>query len=241
MMRFSRIGPLVVATVFGSSMASSLSYGGTIIKLDLVGGSEPSSASDFSYDGTTLGTLGDGNLSSPGDQDTAVSFQDVLSGQTPIMSPLGSFNLHGLTKSGSANLPPMSGLVIQNFSGGTFQLYGSGPAYQLLLQGMLTTSAIAGPIGAPATGGLFTSNFASITGGSLAGQLNPSTLTLAMSLGNIGNGAGFVISGGVLQSFVADATLTMTGTRAVPEPSSALLVLVGSLIFAFATQQLKRR
>jgi hypothetical protein len=240
MRRFKRIVPLVVASVLGWGMASGLSLAGTIIKLDLVGSSEPSIANDISYDGTTLATLSDGNMTSPGDQDTGVSYQGILIGHTNIPSPQASFSLQGLTKSGPANLPPMTGIVIQNFTGGTFQLYRAGPAFDLLLQGTLNTSAIAGPIGAPATGGLFTSSFASITGGLLAGELDPITLTLAMNLGNIDNGVGFVVSGGTLMPFVADATLSMTGTPRAPEPSTALLALIGSVITAFGTQRRRR-
>src|SRR5882757_8844273 len=122
----------------------SITAAGTIIHLDLAGASETFSGADFSYDGTTLATLGDGNALSPGDQDTGITYQDILSGQTSLPSLQASFNLHGLTKSGPPNLPPAVPLVIQNFTGGTFQLYGPGPAYSLLLQGTLNTSAIAG-------------------------------------------------------------------------------------------------
>jgi hypothetical protein len=207
---------------------------GTIIKLDLVGTSESSNSVDFGYDGTTLATLSDGNPLSPGDQDTAVTYQDILSGQTSLPSPQGSFSLHGLTKSGPPNLPPMTGLVIQNFTGGTFQLFGPGPAYGLLLQGSLNTSAIAGPIGAPATGGLFTSSFASITGGTLAGLLDPNNLTLSMNLNDINGSAGFVVTGSVLQPFVIDATLDVKDTArvGVPEPSTAMISLIVGLIAA---------
>jgi hypothetical protein len=215
---------------------------GTIINLDLAGASESSSGVDFSYDGTALATLSDGNASSPGNQDTGITYLDILSSHTSLPSPQASFSLHGLTKSGPANLPPAIPLVIQNFTGGTFQLYGPGPAYSLLLQGTLNTSAIAGPIGAPATGGLFTSSFASVTGGSLAGLIDPNNLTLSMDLNKINGTAGFVVTGGVLQPFVIDATLAVKDSArvGVPEPSTAMLSLIVGLIAALGVP-LRRR
>jgi hypothetical protein len=228
------LGSGCFALLMSLTVFTCIADAGLIIKLDLVGASEPSDPNDFGYNGTTLATLNDGDSSSPGDQDTAVSYMDILSGQTNLPSPQASFSLHGLTKSGPANLPPMTGLVIQNFTGGTFQLYGPGPAFSLLLQGTLSTSAIAGPIGAPATGGLFTSSFTSVTGGSLAGLLDPNNLTLSMNLNKINSGVGFVVSGGGLQSFVIDATLSVSDTAkvGVPEPSTATLSLIVGLIAA---------
>lgn len=135
-----------IALLMALAVLPHLARAGMIMKLDLVGANEAADSVDFSYNGTTLATWNDGNAASPGDQDTGVTFQDILTGQTNITSPQASFSLHGLTKSGPANLPPAIPLVIQNFTGGTFQLYGPGPAYSLLLQGTLNTSAIAGPI-----------------------------------------------------------------------------------------------
>jgi hypothetical protein len=238
MKRETWIGIFVVACGAAVSLFAGSASAGTIIKLDLVGVNETTAPSDISYDGATLFTLDDGNAASPGKQDTAVSFQDVLSGETNILNPNASFSLIGLTKSGAANVP-VPGLVIQNFSGGTFELYGVSPGYPLLLKGTLANSALAGPLGPPATGALFTTGFATITGGTLAPLLNPNNLTLSMTLGNINGGAGLAVSDGTLQPFQADSTLNMADTAKVPEPSTALLLLIGGMVAA-ASPRLRR-
>jgi hypothetical protein len=240
MKRPSRIGIL-----FGLISALIIFVGsaraGTIIKLDLVGTNESSTPSDITYDGTTLSTIDDLDGSTPGFQDTAISYLDVLSSQTAVPSPLGSFTLLGLTKSGGANVPmPPGGLVIQNFSGGTFELYGAGPFHTLLLKGMLANSALAGPLGPPATGALFTTGFASITGGSLSSLLDPNNLTLSMTLGNINGGAGLAVTNGTLQSFQADSTLNMADTAKVPEPSTALLFIIGGTLATIRARSQRR-
>jgi hypothetical protein len=233
MMRTSRIG-ILIGLIAGMSTFGSSVLAGTIIKLDLVGMNESSTPSDISYNGTTLSTIDDLDSGTPGLQDTAISYLDVLSGQTDVPSPQGSFTLLGLTKSGAANVPmPPGGLVIQNFTGGSFELYGAGPAHTLLLKGTLANSALAGPLGPPATGALFTTGFATITDGSLKPLLDPNNLTLSMTLGNINGGAGLAVSDGALQSFQADSTLNMADTKA-PEPSTAMLALIGGVIAAAA-------
>jgi hypothetical protein len=206
---------------------------GTIIKLNLGG----DTSTDISFDGNNLSTLNDGNAVNPGDQDTAVDFLDVLSPLPDLPSPQASFNLHGLAKSGFATV--INGLVIQNFSGGTFQLYGPGPAFDLLLQGSLNNSALAGPLGPPATGALFTTSFASVTGGTLAPLLDPNNLTLSMSLGNINNGVGLGVAAAapLLLPFFADATANIADTGPGPggngpEPSTLVLAVIGGMCAA---------
>jgi hypothetical protein len=54
-----------------------------------------------------------------------------------------------------------------------------------------------------------------------------------MTLGNINGGAGLAVSDGALQSFQADSTLNMADTKA-PEPSTAMLALIGGVIAAAA-------
>jgi hypothetical protein len=217
-------------------MLAGTAQAGTIMKLNLGG----DNSTDISYDGNNLSTLNDGGLN-PGDQDTAVDFLDILSPIADIPSPNASFSLNGLARSGFAT--PINGLVIQNFTGGTLKLYGPGPAFDLLLQGTLANSALAGPIGPPATGALFTTSFASVTGGSLAYALDPNNLTLSMSVGNINNGVGLGVADAapLLLPFLADATLNLADSGPgvkEPEPASIILALIGGV---FATIWARRQ
>jgi hypothetical protein len=202
---------------------------GTIIKLNLGG----DNSTDIAYDGNFLSTLDDGSPS-PGNQDTGVDFLDILSPLPDLPSPQASFSLNGLAKSGLATV--INGLVIQNFAGGTLKLYGPGPAFDLLLAGTLGTSALAGPIGPPATGALFTTSFATVTGGTLMPALDANFLTLSMSLGNINNGVGLGVAdvAPILLPFLADATLSLGDTGPGvggngPEPSTLILAMIGGL------------
>jgi hypothetical protein len=228
-----------LCVVFGAALVflADAARAGTIIKLNLGG----DNSTDISYDGNNLSTFNDGGAN-PGDQDTAVDFLDILSPLSDLPSPQASFSLNGLARSGFANV--VNGLVIQNFTGGVFKLYGPGPAFGLLLQGSLNNSALAGPLGPPATGALFTTSFASVTGGSLAPVLDANNLTLSMSFGNINNGVGLGVADAapLLLPFLADATLNIadTGPGIVkePEPASLVLALIGGV---FATIWSRRR
>jgi hypothetical protein len=207
---------------------------GTIIKLNLGG----DSAADIVFDGTQLSIVDDGNGATTGNQDTNVEFLDFLSGETDIVgAPPASFSMSGLATDGAANVFN-NVLVIQNFTGGTFNLYDDANA--LLLSGMLDDSTLTGPIGPPATGALFTTTFASVTGGSLASQIDSDTITLSMSLSAISGGTGFGVTMGagppVLNSFTADATLSMAAEQ-IPEPVAATLMIVGALWLAGQTHR----
>lgn len=80
-----------------------------------------------------------------------------------------------------------------------------------------------------------------MTGGSLAGLVDPNNLTLSMDLNKINSGIGFAVPGGVLQSFVIDATLGVSDTArvAVPEPSTGTLSLILGLIATLASRRPK--
>jgi hypothetical protein len=204
---------------------------GTIIKLDL--GSDPDPSADVEFSGGSSGilsTVDDGDATRIGDQNTEIDFFDFL-GSPNIQ---GSFSLDNLTTTGPAST--VGPLVIQNFSGGTLSLYNSLNA--LLLTGTLANSALTGPIGAPATGSLFTTSFATVTGGTLQPVIVPNSLTLSMSLGHINGGVGFAVSGtssALLNAFQADATLSIAGQE-VPEPPVAATVMAvastGLVVFA---------
>jgi hypothetical protein len=227
MLRFVRLA------TFGISMLvlTPAVQAGTIFKLDL--GSD--SAPDIEYTGGAAGVLStadDGNPTMAGDQATEIDFLDFL--ERPSIQ--GSFSLHDLAAAGTAD--NFGGfLVIQNFSGGTLSLYDS--ANVLLLSGSLGNSTLAGPIGPPATGALFTTSFASVTGGSLQSSILDNTLTLSMSLTDINSGLGFDLSNDtppLLNPFEAGATLNIAG-QPIPEPISSALLSVGSVLAAWACRR----
>ena len=202
---------------------------GTIIKLSL---GDDANAPDITFNGAILSTANDGGPGT-GDQQTNVEFLDFLSGETDITDGSGSFSLSGLAVNGPAQT--FGGfLVIQNFLGGTFNLYNG--ANTLLLSGALDASTLTGPIGPPATGALFTTTFGSITGGTLAPQIQSDTMTLAITFTSINNGAGFGVSGvapnQTLNSFTADASVIIAADP-IPEPATMALALLG--MFAAGT------
>jgi len=212
---------LCAALCFATSVASAA----TIIKLNLgsVGPDVQMNA------GGTLSTVNDGAAATTGDQNTDIEFTGYLDGPFPdITTTNASFSLNALQAVGPANV--FGSLVIQNFTGGVFNLYDT--ANTLLLQGPLTNSALTGVIGPPGTGALFTTTLGSVTGGTLASMILPGSFSLSMNLSNVNGGAGFgtlVGAGGpVLAPFMADASANIAGE--VPEPTSILLVLSGAVV-----------
>jgi hypothetical protein len=225
---------LTVGAVIG--LLATTATAGTIVKLDL--GSDP--APDIRFDGTTLSTMNDGNAGTTGDQDTDADFQDFLSSFPDFLTPTASFTISGLLPSGAATVISQPQLVIQHFTGGTLQLYD--PANTLLLSGTLTSSALTGPIGPPATGALFTTSISSVTGGQLAPMILPNSLSLSMSFTDINGGAGFTVGGDaapVLNPFSADTTLNIAA-EPIPEPAMALLATIGGILATLAMRRSRR-
>jgi hypothetical protein len=207
---------------------------GTILKLGL--GGDP--ANDIEFDGTTLRTVADADATTLGDQNTNVEFLDFLdSVMFDILTSTASFTLDGLDVSGSATT--IAGvLVIQDFTGGTMELYDDFNVP--LLSATLDTSVLTGPIGPPATGAVFSTSFGTVTGGTLAPHIAPNTLSLSMSLTNVNGGSGLSVSGPggtVLDPFDADATLNIAAEQ-IPEPASAVpMVLGAALLVLFAARR----
>jgi hypothetical protein len=237
MMRISRIGILSFACAAGLCLAIAQAHAGTIIKLGL--GGDPTS--DVMLGGGILSTASDGNLGTLGHQDTNVDYSDFLIARPDIIAPPASFTLAGLTLDGPATLiaippnPPF--LVIQNFMGGTFDLYDQSNV--LLLHGVLAKSAISGSLGPPSTGALFTTSFSDVTAGTLKPLIKPGSLTLSMSLSAVNGTAGFTVSSGdnpVLNAFAADATINIAA-EPVPEPSALLLAFIGGATAAACMRQ----
>ncbi len=225
MMRAVLFSLMIIAVV---GLLTSSANAGTIIKLDLGDVGTP----DIRFDGATLSTMNDGNAGTTGAQDTDADFHDFLSSFPDVLTSTASFSISGLTPSGpAATLGP---IVVQNFTGGTFQLYD--PANTLLLSGLLTNSAVTGLIGPPATGAHFTTSIASVTGGQLAPLIIPNSLSLSMSFTDVNGGAGFSLGGAaapVLNPFTADTTLNIAGER-IPEPTMLALVSIGGMLAGLA-------
>jgi hypothetical protein len=222
MFRFGRVAIFALAILVLTASAQA----GTIIKLSL--GTDALADVEFSGGASgVFGTMDDGNAATNGDQNTAIEFGDFLDGsQADVQTTTASFTLDNLAASGAPST--FGPLVIQNFTGGTLSLYN--PANVLLLSGTLANSALTGPIGPPATGALFTTSFATVTGGTLQPQIVANSLTVSMSFSDINSGAGFTLGGGpspVLTAFQADATLSIAGQQ-IPEPVAAILIAVAS-------------
>ena len=194
----------------------------TIIKLDL-GGVGPDIGMNAQGQ---LSTVDDGDAGTTGDQDTKIEFTDFLNSIPNIVTPPGSFTLSGLAAAGPST--QIGSLVIENFTGGQFALYD--PTNILLLSGPITNSTLTGVIGAPGTGALFTTTLASATGGTLASLILPGTLSLSLSMTNVNGGAGFSVSDGILQSFLADGSINIAadGNRA-PEPATLRCLTMGAI------------
>ncbi len=200
------------------------SYAATIIKLNL-GNVSP----DISMNGAgTLGTASDGNAATVGDQDTDVEYTSFLEPIPDILTGNASYSMAGLQTSGAPQL--FGSLVVQNFSGGSINLYDS--ANNLLLSGTLSTSTLSGVAGPPGTGGLFTTAVAAVTGGSLQPFILPNTLSLSINLTDVNGGAGFQVRGDVLGAFSADAFVNIGGepdpNGHIPEPAAILLLAVAA-------------
>lgn len=194
---------------------------GTIIKLNL-----GSVGPDIGMSGGLLATVDDGNAGTTGNQNTNIEYTDFLDFIPDITTSAASFTLGGLAVSGPAN--QVGPIVIQNFTGGQFSLYD--PSNNLLLTGPLGTSALTGVIGPPGTASLFTTSLSSATGGTLASQILPGSLSLSISMTNVNGGAGFSTSDGVLQPFVTDASVLIAGTSSqAPEPSTLVLLAMGAI------------
>jgi hypothetical protein len=211
---------LLAATLI--CLLTQTSRAGTILKLNLGG----DSSFDIDFDGTILSTVDDGDAGTTGQQNTAVDFLDFLAPIPDISTAIASFTLDGLTTSGLA--VDLGGVVIQGFAGGMLELYDD--LDSLLLSATLNTSTLTGTIGPPASGALFTTSFALVTGGSLAPQIEPNSVSLSLSLTNVNGGAAFALTGSggnLLAPFSADVTANIAANQSIPEPTTALLALMG--------------
>jgi hypothetical protein len=204
---------------------------GTILKLSLGNDVQP----DLEYVASVLSTVDDGDGTTPGDQNTAVEFLDFLTGVHPnIPAADGSYSMNGLTANG-APLVLFGAIVIQQLQGGNFQLWDENNV--LLLDATLGDSVLngtTGPAGPSQTGGVITTTFGNILGGTLAPYIAPNTVSVSIAMTNVISGAtpGMVVTptpgGPVLANFVADATETIAA-EPIPEPATVALILLGAI------------
>jgi hypothetical protein len=219
--RRTAIRALIICAVAG--IAASAAQAGTILKLNLA-----DVGPDVGMNGLGIfQTIDDGNAATLGDQNTNIEFTGFLDFIPDVQPNIGSFSMHNLQELGPANVVGGT-IVVQNFTGGNFQLYD--PANTLLLSGQLGNSAVTGVIGPPGTGALFTTTFSAVTGGTLAPQLAPNSLQLSMNMTNVNGGAGFGVAGGgpALNPFLADASVNIGADPAVPEPGTLALIATGA-------------
>jgi hypothetical protein len=216
--------------LFGLAQAAQAT---TIVKLNL-GSVGPDIAMNA---GGVISTMNDGNAGTVGDQNTDIEFTGFLD---PLFADLNtnaaSFSLSGPTATGPASV--LGSLVIQNFSGGQFNLFA--PDNSLLLQGSLLTSSLTGVIGPPGTGSIFTTTLGTMTGGSLLPYIVPGSASLSINLSNVNGGNGFSVSGGTtLGAFLSDATVSISGDSSgvVPEPSALVLLALGTASLMIARRR----
>jgi hypothetical protein len=223
--------PRALAAVLFCALLGSSVNGQTIIKLSL-GETGPDLAMNSSG---LLGTVSDGDASTTGDQNTAVEYTAFLDSLfADINTDIASFSLAGLQTTGTPTTIGSS-VVVQDFFGGTFNLYD--PSNILLLSGNLQDSTLTGVIGNTGTGSIFTTKVGTFTSGTLLPQVEKESLNLSIALSNVNNGNGFVVSGqpSALQAFTSDAAVNITGAAGVgvPEPTSIVITLLGAMGFGF--------
>jgi hypothetical protein len=212
-------------------LGSSAANADTVLKLSL-GNTGPDLAMNASG---VLGTTSDGNAATTGDQDTAIDYTGFMDPQfTDVTTSTASFSIAGLQRTGNPNVLG-STVIVQDFFGGTFNLYS--PENNLLLSGDLQDSTLTGVIGSIGTGSIFTTKVGNFTSGSLLLDVLPNSLNLSMALTNVNNGLGFVVSGSpsALQPFTTDASVVISadpGTLGSPEPGSITIALLGAVGFS---------
>jgi hypothetical protein len=224
----------VLLTVFTSAalalLLTSNASQAALIKLDLAKIPAPDPGPDMVYAGSVLATPSDGNGLTTGDQDTAIVFGDFLSA---LPATRGSYSLHGLGANGPATTVFIPGpnitVVSQPLSGGDFQIYDSANVKLLDVSLASSNSILSGTVGpASTTANVISITNATVVGGTLASQIASNSISFSLALANISGGGMAVDVNNVLAPFTA-AVIKEIGGNLVPEPSAAILLVLGSL------------
>jgi hypothetical protein len=217
----------------------------TIVKLNLGGTSD----ADVQLVDGTLSTVSDGVATSPGDQQTSVTFHGFVDGQNGLadISPpdQASFTLSGVKIDGAPSVVGIGGLdlITQPTMGGAFSLYDESGS--ILLEGSLIDGSLSGIMGAAGTGGFLTANLGTFTGPANAGLdplfdlLDPNSASLSINLSDVistsaaGAAPGLLMGpGNVLANFTADGGANIGAGalgQELPEPSGMTLGLLAAL------------
>jgi hypothetical protein len=227
----------IVFTCFAlcALLGSPVANGETVLKLSLA-----STGADLAMNaGGVLGTVNDGIVSTTGDQNTAVDYTGFLNPLFTDIPANASFSVAGLQRTGPSSIIGAT-VIVQDFFGGTFNLYDTAPGNNLLLRGDLTDSTLTGVIGGSGTGSIFTTRVGNFTAGSLLPYLVANSLNVSMALTNVNGGNGFSVSGFpfTLQPFTTDASVNISAdTSGVPEPTSIAIALLGAMGFGFSRRR----
>lgn len=224
---------VLIAGALCAVLASSSLHAATIMKLHLDG----SSGANFSFNGSVLSALSDGSAATSGDRDATIEFTNGLSMASSSFAsgPGASFSLAGINVAVPSTT--FNGtLVVQDFSLGNLAIYDEED--DLLLSASLTLSALTGSVGPPSASGLFLA-FGNITGGSMAAELDSSSLRVKVKLPIVSGG--FSVSpspssppppthSAALDEFMAITTTIeiQAEPSVVPEPISVGMLLIGA-------------
>ena len=213
---------LALLLTFNASQAAT-------IKLDLAKTPAPDPGPDISYAGSVLATPSDGNGLTTGAQDTAIVFGDFLSA---LPATRGSYSLNNLSANGPATTEFIPGpnitVVSQSLTGGNFQLYDSANVKLLDVSLASSNSVLSGTtVPASTTANVISITNGTVIGGTLASQIASNSISFSFALTNI-SGGGLAVDGNVLSPFSASATKEIAANP-VPEPSTAVLLVLGSL------------
>lgn len=238
------IGLLLVAALLPASAALAV----PIINLGPV---TPAQGGFLVYNKGEFQTIGSTGKDQP--QPTTIDFDGDLAGMTDILS--GRLTLDGILGFGQASLN--NGVVQQTTKGGSFSLYGDADSTNLLLSGTINTGYLGGQLNSHEAS--FTTWEVNVTGGSLKTAYWDKMIDLRIDMGNLddciiiskrcfisglgaplpgANGAISLGADGTLQSFRAnlvDGFINAKGGTTpptdVPEPASALLMLLGGAYY----------
>jgi hypothetical protein len=184
---------------------------------------------DFGYRGGVFGSLDDGDRSTSGDLNAAISFSGALASLGPTA---GSFTLSGLTAYGAPIVWGPMGL--QCAAGGTFWLFDAGD--NLMLSGVIELALIAGYVTQPGANVVLATS-ARFTGGSLLDRVAPTPGSFRFALTAAEpplESRSLLAGGGWPGDFEADGA-GLLAVVAAPEPEglpalgAALLLALGAV------------